>query len=58
MDSGTGSKPDGPNGRQRTRRRTVNHVPRQRPCVRSASSAYEEQVGVNRHGEGRPSMPR
>src|SRR5688572_11884625 len=56
--SGTGSNPAGPNGRQRASRRTVNHRPRRVPWTISASWAYAEQEGVNRQGEGRPSIER
>ena len=37
--SGTGSHPEGPNGRHRTRRRTVRDAPRRVPWVSKASSA-------------------
>ena len=53
--SGTGSYPDGPNGRQRVRRRTVRSRPRRVPCTSNASCAYAEHDGKNRQGEGRPS---
>jgi hypothetical protein len=56
--SGTGSKPDGPSGRQRSSRRRVSQVPRRVPCTANASWAYEEHDGKNRHGDGRPSNAR
>ena len=40
------------------KRRTVSHSPRAVPWTVSASSAYDEHDGVNRHGEGRPSKAR
>lgn len=52
--SGTGSKPDGPNGRQRSRRRAVNNPPRRAPNTSIASWPYSEQVGKNRHFDGYP----
>ena len=58
LGSGTGSNPDGPNGRQRRRRRSVSQEPRPVPCTTSASLAYDEHDGVNRHGDGRPSNAR
>lgn len=58
MDSGTGSQPEGPKGRHRLNLRRDNNAPRSTPKRVTASSAYEEQVGVNRQGEGRPSVPR
>jgi hypothetical protein len=50
--SGTGSKPDGPNGRQRSRRRAVNNPPRRAPNTSMASWPYSEQEGKNRHFDG------
>ena len=52
--SGTGSKPDGPNGRQRSRRRAVNNPPRRAPNTSMASWPYSEQDGKNRHFDGYP----
>lgn len=52
--SGTGSKPDGPNGRQRSRRRAVNSPPRRAPNTSMASWPYSEQDGKNRHLDGYP----
>ena len=49
---GTGSYPLPPQGWQRARRRKVSHPPFSGPYLRSASSAYCEQVGVNRHDGG------
>ena len=43
---GTGSYPWPPQGWQRKMRRTASHVPLKGPCLRSASMAYCEQVGV------------
>lgn len=56
--SGTGSKPEGPKGRQRIKRRAANHEPRAAPNSVTASRAYSEHDGKNRHGDGRPSRPR
>jgi len=55
VSSGTGSYPDGPNGRQRTSRRIVSQEPRRAPWTSKASTAYSEQVGKKRQGEGCPS---
>ena len=52
--SGTGSKPDGPNGRQRSRRRAVNNPPRRAPNTSMASWPYSEQDGKNRNFDGYP----
>ena len=52
--SGTGSKPDGPNGRQRSSRRAVNSPPRRAPNTAMASWPYSEQDGKNRHFDGYP----
>ncbi len=49
---GTGSYPLPPQGGQRDKRLTVSHNPFNGPYLRSASSAYWEQVGVNRHEGG------
>ncbi len=49
---GTGSYPLPPHGWQRDKRLTVSHNPFNGPYLRSASSAYWEQVGVNRHAGG------
>ena len=55
---GTGSYPLPPHGWQRSSRRTASHVPLIGPCLRNASSAYCEQVGVKRHEGGlRGDMP-
>lgn len=43
---GTGSYPWPPQGWQRKMRRTASHEPLKGPCLRSASMAYCEQVGV------------
>ena len=51
---GTGSKPDGPNGRQRSRRRAVNNPPRRAPNTSIASWPYSEHDGKNRHLDGYP----
>ena len=49
---GTGSKPASQNGWQRHSRQTVSQLPRRAPCTRSASSAYDEQVGWKRQVGG------
>jgi hypothetical protein len=46
---GTGSYPCPPQGWQRLNRLAVSHNPLNTPCFLNASSAYCEQVGVNRH---------
>jgi hypothetical protein len=53
---GTGSKPQSPNGWQRSSRRSANQLPRSTPCVAMASIPYCEHVGAKRqtgrsHGE-------
>ena len=52
-DGGTGSCPPAVHGLQRSRRHTASQPPRIRPCVRMASMAYSEHVGVNRQDGGR-----
>src|SRR5882672_2821349 len=49
---GTGSQPPGCQGPQRHSRRAASQPPRQVPCRPSASSAYSEQLGKNRHAGG------
>ena len=54
--SGTGSQPDGPNGRQRARRRSVEPQTTERAVdLERLEWRSDEHDGVNRHGEGRPS---
>jgi hypothetical protein len=45
---GTGSYPEGPNGRQRNTLRNANQHPLNTPYTRSASMQYAEQDGSNR----------
>jgi len=47
--AGTGSKPDAPSGWQRERRLNASTEPRMTPNRRTASAAYSEQDGTNRH---------
>ena len=49
---GTGSKPLPPHGWHFDSRRRASHSPFRGPYLRNASSAYCEQVGVNRHDGG------
>ena len=49
---GTGSYPLPPQGLQRSIRFIVSHNPLNGPCFLNASTAYCEQVGVNRHDGG------
>src|ERR1019366_787382 len=49
---GTGSGPPAWNGWQRASRRAANARPRQTPWRVTASRAYSEHVGVNRHAGG------
>ena len=53
VSQGTGSYPEPPHGWQRNRRRTARYNPLKGPCLRMASTAYCEQVGVKRHDGGR-----
>jgi hypothetical protein len=46
---GTGSKPPGVKGWQRTRRHAASPQPRNGPCVAMATAAYSEHVGMNLH---------
>lgn len=46
---GTGSHPPGFQGWHRTSRRPVSQPPRTTPWIRTASTAYDEQEGANRH---------
>jgi len=46
---GTGSYPPLLQGLQRNMRKTLNHVPRNKPYFAYASQAYCEQVGLKRH---------
>src|SRR5208282_4002612 len=46
---GTGSKPPGVKGWQRSRRHAASPEPRNGPCVAMATAAYSEQVGMNLH---------
>ena len=52
VSQGTGSYPEPPHGWQRNRRRTARYNPLKGPCLRMASTAYCEQVGVKRHEGG------
>ncbi len=45
---GTGSYPDGPNGRHRKIRRKASPPPFNTPCTRNASIQYVEHEGVKR----------
>ena len=49
---GTGSYPEPPQGLQRRMRQMVSSSPFIGPCLRSASMAYAEQVGVKRQQAG------
>ena len=53
---GTGSYPWPPHGWQRARRRIDRRRPRSTPWLEIDSSAYDEQLGSKRHGEGRPAV--
>src|SRR5262249_38989674 len=56
---GTGSNPHPPQGWHRARRFNPRQLPRQAPCVSTASRKYAEHVGVNRQPESGPhSKPR
>ena len=46
---GTGSRPPVQSGWQRASRRIASHPPRTAPCRATASSAYDEHDGTNRH---------
>jgi hypothetical protein len=52
--AGTGSSPQPPQGLHRHIRHAASADPRTAPWTRKASTAYSEQLGVNRH---RPSGP-
>jgi hypothetical protein len=52
--AGTGSCPQPPHGWQRQTRFVASQLPARAPCVRNASSAYREQLGVNRQPASGP----